>query len=169
MLEARNSIQTLTPELTPTPPERSSHTPTSNTPPLNNDHLLLPVRPQIPLPTPPPQDLIFAPWSSVDAFSDVISKGIVTYAEAEEYLRSFRLKTLYFPYVFIPVSTTVDMLRKEKSFLLLSIILLGCSQTFNSKQKLLEVEFLEVFAKRSVVQGEKSLDLLQGMLVYVGQ
>lgn len=169
MLEARNPTQTITPELTPTPTERDSTSPLIQEKTANRAQMLLPLHQQ-PLPT-APQDLIFTPWStpSVDGFSDVISKGLVTDGEVEEYVRFFRLKTVYFPFVVVPMSATVDSLRREKPFLLLVIILFGCAQTYSAKQKIIENEVLEVFAKKSIVEGEKSMDLLQGLLVYVGQ
>jgi hypothetical protein len=173
MLEARNSAQTVTPELTPTPPERDSNTsPLSESQLLHNQqNLLLPIRTTHDHLGFQTQELITPPWSTpnVDGFSDVISRGIVTFQEAEEYVRCFRLKSAYFPFVVVPISATLDSLRRERPFLLFVIILFGCAQSFCAKQKMLDTEFLELFAKKSVVDGEKSLDLLQGLLVYVGQ
>jgi len=171
MLEARKASQTITPDLTPTPPDHDTM------PPLSQERLFVDQqRLQLPIRTQndPPfsKSLITPPWSStpsIDGFSDVISKGIVSFQEAEEYVRWFRRQTVYFPFVVVPMSATLDSLRRERPFLLLVIILFGCAQTFNTKQKTLDNELLEIFAKRSVVDGEKSMDLLQGLLVYCAQ
>lgn len=61
---------------------------------------------------------------------------------------------------------TLDSLRREKPFLLLSIL----SSAASSNEKLqsqLELELRESLSRRVIVHGEKSLDLLQGVLVYL--
>lgn len=168
MLEAKNVTQILTPELTPNPPERKTTSPLAEALMFKDQNMVLLPQHQS---SPYSQDLITPPWSTpnVDGFADVITKGYVTVEEADQYVRNFRLKTVYFPFVVVPISATLDSLRRERPFLLCVIILLGCSQSFSAKQKALEGEFLEMFAKKSIVEGEKSLDLLQGLLVYAGQ
>jgi hypothetical protein len=105
-------------------------------------------------------------FPNFDPFQDVISKGIVEFGQAEESIRFFQSKASHFPFVLVPPKMTLDSLRREKPFLLLSI--LSCAASSNEKlQDQLELELRESLSRRVIVNGEKSLDLLQGVLVYL--
>lgn len=70
-----------------------------------------------------------------------------------------------FPFVVIPSGATVGQMRKEKPFLLRVIVTVASIQDLVHRKALGE-EVLKDIAHRLLVQGEKSLDLLQGILVF---
>jgi len=101
-----------------------------------------------------------------DTFNDVISKDFISLNRAEESLHRFRAQAYNFPFVILSPTMSLDYLRRNKPFLLLSILLFG--EDSNVKlQKILEMELRETLSRRVVVKGERSLDLLQGILVYL--
>jgi hypothetical protein len=102
-----------------------------------------------------------------DDVEDVISKGMLSYQEAQDSLRAFRTKACNFPFVIVPSHISLDFMRREKPFLLLAILASGAQETFKL-QKTLELELIEQLSGKAVVNGEKSSDLLQGILVYLG-
>jgi hypothetical protein len=106
------------------------------------------------------------PFLVFDDIQDVISKGIVSFEKAEASIRLFRTKASNFPFVVIPPQSSLDTLRREKPFLLLTILAFG-AQSNCKLQGNLEVEILETLGKKVFVGGEKSLDILQGLLVYL--
>lgn len=101
-----------------------------------------------------------------DDVQDVISKGIVSFARAEESLQSFRGKACNFPFVYVSPQTSLDTLRREKPFLLHAILTVGAQSNFKLQDRL-ELELRELLSKKVFVGGEKSMDLLQGVLVYL--
>jgi hypothetical protein len=101
-----------------------------------------------------------------DDLQDVISRGIVTPEKAEEAVRHFRTTASNSPFVIISPDTSLDYLRRQKPFLLLTI--LAMATIHNMKlQKLLDQEIRDTLGRRVFMSGEKSLDLLQGVLVYL--
>jgi hypothetical protein len=105
-------------------------------------------------------------FPNFDLFNDVISKGIIGIEQAEESVRFFQSKTSSFPFVIVLPKMTLDALRRDRPFLLLSIITFGAFS--NEKLQIqLELELRESLSKRIIVNCEKSLDLLQGLLVYL--
>jgi len=101
-----------------------------------------------------------------DELGDVISRRIIEFAQAEESVRFFQTKVVNFPFIVVPPPMTLDSLRRERPFLLLSI--LSFSAQSNIKlQSVLEVELRETLSRKVIVNGEKGLDLLQGILVYL--
>jgi len=106
------------------------------------------------------------PFLVFDDIQDVISKGVVSFEGAEQSIHFFRSQCSSFPFIYISPQISLDTLRREKPFLLLSIITIGAQ--FNDKLlRVLELEFLEMLGKKVFVGGKKSLDLLQGLLVYM--
>jgi hypothetical protein len=73
----------------------------------------------------------------------------------------------YFPFVLIPPTSPrpIDSV-KGKNFLSLVIAMLGCTQT-RSRQLELAGFCRRYIAKNAIEAGEKSLDLLQGLLLFV--
>ena len=114
-----------------------------------------------------PMPVFNFPGHLFDGMNDCISKGMISFTQADECVTSFRSKEqLYFPFVVIPQHMTLDTLRRERPFLLLSVLV--CSAQDNAKlQEALELELRETMSRRVHVDGEKSLDLLQGVLVYL--
>jgi len=101
-----------------------------------------------------------------DDLQDVISRGIVTPEKAEESVRHFRTTASNSPFVIISPDTSLNYLRRQKPFLLLTILAMA---TINNMklQKLLDQEIRDTLGRRVFMSGEKSLDLLQGVLVYL--
>lgn len=71
------------------------------------------------------------------------------------------------PFVIVDCRTTVQELRRDRPFLLKAIIITA-SYTQIDRQTRLGKEFIQELSQRMLMEGEKSLDLLQGLLVYVG-
>lgn len=101
-----------------------------------------------------------------DGFQDVISKGYVTFEQVEMSVRAFQAQAFNFPFVLVEPSLGLDILRRKRSFLLISILTFAADQN-PALQSKLETELKDTLAKRVIVSGEKSLDLLQGLLVYL--
>jgi hypothetical protein len=99
-------------------------------------------------------------------FNDAISKGLVSATQAEKSVQYFQSRASHFPFVLVPSKWTLDSLRRERPFLLLSI--LSFAAHHNEKLQLrLELELRESLSKKVIVNCEKSLDLIQGVLVYL--
>lgn len=114
----------------------------------------------------PQQSLPVFSFPNFDQFNDVISKGFVSTAQAEKSVRYFQSRASHFPFVLVPPKWTLDSLRRERPFFLLS--LLSFASHHNEKLQLrLELELRESLSKRVIVHCEKSLDLLQGVLIYL--
>lgn len=97
---------------------------------------------------------------------DVISKGILSFQEAEESVYRFRTKTSSVPFVFISSSTNLESLRLEKPFLLLAILTVEANHEARLQSQL-ERHLKETLSRKVIVNGEKSLEILQGLLVYL--
>jgi hypothetical protein len=90
-----------------------------------------------------------------------------TVSEAAECLRSFQtFKLKYFPCVYIPLDTTTQQLQQERPLLWLCIMRLGSKSA--SRQQLIAKKIRQLIAEAMVIESEKSIDLLLGLLVYVG-
>lgn len=108
----------------------------------------------------------FTTVTNFDRIQDVITKGIISSTQAEQALRLFQTKATVFPFVLVPEGMSLDALRRHRPFLLLTI--LTTASAFDVKlQEKLEREIREVLSKRLIVNGESSLDLLEGILVYL--
>ncbi|KKK19655.1 hypothetical protein ARAM_001655 [Aspergillus rambellii] len=88
-------------------------------------------------------------------------------AADEEILSEFRLEQLPFlPIVHIPATATATQMRQESPFLWRCISTLNQKNT--SQQTTLHTEIKEVIAKALLVDCDRSLDLLQAILVFLG-
>ena len=96
----------------------------------------------------------------------MIDKGVLSEKEAEDLLRVYQDASRDYPFVYVDPTTTLEALRWEKPFLLLSILVMA-SPRARSLQVLLEKELRELLANKVIVEGELSLDLLQGLLIYL--
>jgi hypothetical protein len=85
--------------------------------------------------------------------------------QAEELLCHFRKMAPLFPFVIIPEDGTVKSLSRTSPFLLLAIL---ASASSNDVQlhNALDHEFRRILSSEVVMRGKKSLDFLQGVLVY---
>lgn len=97
----------------------------------------------------------------------VILLGDSNYGNAEMALLIFQTKLASrFPFVVIPAATTYQQLRQAKPFLSQTVVLVASKQNEASRTEG-ENLLLAYLSEHLVVRGEKSLDLLQGLLVYI--
>jgi hypothetical protein len=101
-----------------------------------------------------------------DDLQDVISRGIVTLEKAEKSLRYFRTTAANSPFVVIPPDMSLDYLRRQKPFLLLTILAMASIDNIRL-QNFLDQEIRDTLGRRVFRSGERSLDLLQGILIYL--
>ena len=106
--------------------------------------------------------------SSIDsvAVENLLDRGIVTVEECDLYLKSFRQMNSYFPFVMINPRATVQSMIQDSPYLLLAVLVTG-SLANKSLQITLDKEFRAALSHSVVLHGEKSLDVLQGLLVYI--
>lgn len=71
----------------------------------------------------------------------------------------------FFPFIYIPPSTNAEDFQRERPFLWLNIQAI-CTQTFNEQNKI-SLKIREILAKRVLVDGERSIDLLLGLLAHL--
>ncbi|KAH7333048.1 Zn(II)2Cys6 transcription factor [Rhexocercosporidium sp. MPI-PUGE-AT-0058] len=85
--------------------------------------------------------------------------------EAERYLIDFRtLKSKYFSFIHIPFTTRAQDLRRERPFLWLCIMLINSKLA--PQQQSLTTRIRQTVAQEMVIESEKSLDLLLGILTF---
>jgi hypothetical protein len=70
----------------------------------------------------------------------------------------------YFPFVVIPTSINVQLLRTSKPFLYLSVMAVSSYQK-TGQHATLSTEIMKRLSEQMLLRGEKTLDLLQGVLV----
>ncbi|KAH0596889.1 hypothetical protein MHUMG1_05197 [Metarhizium humberi] len=97
---------------------------------------------------------------------DFHTKPSFNVASAESLLTSFHSMLTYFPFITLSEDTPIRQMAAAKPFVLLSIL----SSTSGSKtlqgHTLYDEEFRKVLGLKFVAGGERSLELLQGLLIY---
>lgn len=96
----------------------------------------------------------------------LISQRKLTLKEAEELLVIFRRKSVFFPFVVVSPGATVPSLARHSPFQLLGI-LTAASTSEPLLRRQLDHEFRRILSSRVIVGGQKSLDFLQGLLIYI--
>ncbi|EXJ93982.1 hypothetical protein A1O1_02375 [Capronia coronata CBS 617.96] len=87
--------------------------------------------------------------------------------EATIILDAFRADMApYFPFVVIASEQTVHELRQLKPFLFMAVMTIGCRHD-TARQKALAAKAREIISHKMLIDGEQSLDLLQGLLVFI--
>lgn len=87
--------------------------------------------------------------------------------EAEEYLGIFRTqKSKYFPFIYIPSTISAQQLLQERPFLWLCIMATSSKST--SQQLALGSKIRHILGRKMLLEYEKNLDLLLGLLAYIG-
>ncbi|KAJ5995144.1 hypothetical protein N7481_002121 [Penicillium waksmanii] len=87
--------------------------------------------------------------------------------ESEKCLDDFRVfKLQYFPFVHIPIDMTAVQLQKERPFLWLCIVSISTKST--ARQKALGYKVRQTVAQIMLLESEKSIDLLLGLLTFLG-
>lgn len=85
---------------------------------------------------------------------------------ADGFLNRFRTMTSYFPFFMVPSEATVLTMCKERPFVLVAALAAATSSD-KKLQKSLGDKFRTCALHTIVVNNERSLDLLNGMLVYL--
>jgi hypothetical protein len=102
--------------------------------------------------------------------SDVYTLGTtgieISAAVLQHLLDTFDRMIPYFPFVQLPGNLTVAAMVAERPFLLLAI---ATAAAFNypQLQRTLEAELKEMLSRQVIIDGERSLDILQGLLVHL--
>ncbi|CZS93246.1 uncharacterized protein RAG0_03616 [Rhynchosporium agropyri] len=96
----------------------------------------------------------------------IVEKRRLTLIDAEELLASYRTKASFFPFVKLAPEATVPSLSRTSPFLLLAILTSASLQNLELHHQI-DQEFRRVLSSKVLLQGQKSLDFLQGLLVYI--
>ncbi len=72
----------------------------------------------------------------------------------------------YFPFIQIPVESNVPSLSRTSPFLLLAVLTtasIGEPMLYHQ----MDHEFKRILSSKVIVEGRKSLDFLEGLLIYI--
>ncbi|KAJ5654444.1 hypothetical protein N7490_001447 [Penicillium lividum] len=97
---------------------------------------------------------------------DVIDRGIISLEDAEQLVAFFihELSTI-FPFVILPQSTTAAQLRQATPVLFLSVVSAAAISIDVDLAGVLNHEMIRLYADRFFIEGEKSLELVQALLL----
>lgn len=108
----------------------------------------------------------FTPDTSDDASENTLFNLGLSPGLVDEFLNAFRDMSWYFPFVVLPQHCSAQTLAQERPFLFLAAITCASSR-HPLLQKALNKEFKDILSRNVIADGERSLDLLQGLLVYL--
>ncbi|GAT31177.1 hypothetical protein RIB2604_04000240 [Aspergillus luchuensis] len=94
------------------------------------------------------------------------SKISLNMEEAEQLLLQFRQQRAYFPFIDVLEGTTAASMASSQPFLLLAILTVSLTRK-PLLQKRLDERFRRVLSERVICYGAKSMDYVQGLLVYM--
>lgn len=97
---------------------------------------------------------------------DPVEAGIISSESASSLLKTYRSWDVSFPFVILKEDVTVDDLRRQKPFLFLAIMTVTTYATPSRQRALLE-KLKSQIAHRVIEKSEKSLEIIQGLLIYV--
>lgn len=107
------------------------------------------------------------PGPSLEKSSTVLSdgsSGTPSKTEGESLIEIFTTRMVnLFPFVVVPSYVTAEQLRRERPFLFLSLSMVACQNA--SRQREIATTVKEYVAEHIVLRNERSLDLLQGLIV----
>ncbi|KND88016.1 hypothetical protein TOPH_07283 [Tolypocladium ophioglossoides CBS 100239] len=118
--------------------------------------------------TPPVDGLQTPPASSTHSHSiqNLQGKPSFNLSSAESLLESFRSMVNYLPCIVLPADASVPHLAATRPFVLLAILAATSGSRTLQGHSLYDDEFRKVLGLKFVASGERSLELLQGILVY---
>jgi hypothetical protein len=106
---------------------------------------------------------------SPPAFSpdtDVVERAILTMEEADQLFQSYNNDlTQYYPTVVFPPGVSAADLRRTKPTLFLAVISAAAAKVDPHLYSILNTEVLSAYAHRTVVKSEKSLELIEAMII----
>ncbi|KAF2726147.1 hypothetical protein K431DRAFT_213930, partial [Polychaeton citri CBS 116435] len=101
-----------------------------------------------------------------DGTADVVDRGIVSMASARTLFDVYRNELfLHYPTVHVPDHVTADEMRRSKPVLFLAIIAAAAMKNDPGLSTVLDQEILKVYAQRTLVESEKSVEIIQALLV----
>lgn len=104
---------------------------------------------------------------SVQPF-DVVDRGLLSMHEASQlYARYTHELVQYFPTVILPEGYDAVDIRRTKPILFLAVIAAASGSSDAELNVTLNKEILQVYADQIVIKGEKSLELIQSMLITI--
>lgn len=118
-----------------------------------------------------PRDLAKPPMSNAGGRQqprpDVVDQGIITIDEASTLFQRYtdRMAT-HLPAVVFPPGTTAAEIRKTRPILFLAVVSVASSETPNTQRQLVR-ELMQIFADNIIVHGQKSLELVQSIMISV--
>ncbi|KAL1582151.1 hypothetical protein WHR41_09032 [Cladosporium halotolerans] len=97
---------------------------------------------------------------------DVINRGVLSMQDARRLVEHYKTK-LYpqCPQVYIPDTCSADDLRESRPTLFLAVIAAAAEIESPDLANILDQEVLQEYANRTVVRSEKSIELVQSLLV----
>lgn len=97
-------------------------------------------------------------------YADVVDRGLLTTDMANKMFRSYVEKMApHLPVVVFPVDTTAAEIRKSKPTLFLAILSASSGMNYPELQRTLTKEVMSIYAERIIVNGEKTLELIQAL------
>ncbi|KAG5987711.1 hypothetical protein E4U43_004970 [Claviceps pusilla] len=94
------------------------------------------------------------------------TKPLFNLASAESLLLSFRSMLRHFPFMTLPRDTSIQHFAATKPFVLLAILSSASGSKTLQGHSLYDEEFRKVLGLKFVAEGERSMELLQGLLIY---
>jgi hypothetical protein len=109
------------------------------------------------------------PEKPVPYTDDIIDRGLISWATAQQLLETYK-KDLFWkhPLIYVPDSVTAEELRHTKPVLFLAILAAASVKDHSDISAQLDAEVLQTYATRSVVLSQKSLELVQALMVSSG-
>ncbi|KAI8717128.1 hypothetical protein NCS52_00787400 [Fusarium sp. LHS14.1] len=98
--------------------------------------------------------------------SDIWRQPLFDMASAESLLNTFMSMVNYLPFMVFPDNCSVSHLAATNPFTLLSILTVASGSHMVQKHALYDDEFRKALGLKYVSGGEKSLEILQGVLIY---
>lgn len=97
---------------------------------------------------------------------DVVDRGLISMATARQLFDSYRRDLFpHYPVVYVPESVTADSMRTSKPMLFLAILAAAAGKQSPEMSAMLDKEVLHAYATKTLVQSEKSLELVQSLLL----
>lgn len=96
----------------------------------------------------------------------VVMERTITLEHAEDLLHQFREQCHYFPFVVLREESTVRALARDSPFLLLAILSVASNLEVPLHHQL-DHEFRRILSSKVVFEGQRSLEYLQGLLIYL--
>jgi Fungal Zn(2)-Cys(6) binuclear cluster domain len=99
-------------------------------------------------------------------YADVIDRGILNMERATKMFNRYTIDMApQLPAVIFPPGTTAADIRKSKPTLFLAVLCAGSGTDHPEIQRVLTKEVMQIYADRIICHGEKTLELVQALLV----